>query len=140
MPKNDMDNFKQQVYDEIGTLEMFDRESKYEVMPDSKGCLGAIFSIGLGRLAKYSIQKGRDLRKIDAVEQEAKRIVGESKVKDLLCGLLTPEHRLPIDIASVIVPALYEFADSRIYPVRRDVFLFAAICRELSKRSEDYCA
>jgi len=87
-------------------------------------------------LSKYFLshayRKARETKKVDELSKQAYDLLARSDIKARLCENLDASLRLPIDIANVISPILYEIAEEENLPF--DTMLFALIAKKISDR------
>jgi hypothetical protein len=136
------DQFKENVYKNIGTLEAIDENFLNENLKAKKmGCFGfLIFPLLRGFVSKAAREGRREL-KIEELNDKADGILAQKEIKDLLCEKLDATVILPIDVAYKLTPVLYGLALEDEEKVPFDSMLFAIICRKITKESvEKFCA
>lgn len=138
------DEFKDKVYDDIKFLVFLEKEFDVELKPEShrEGCLKILFT-GLSKITNTifpcALRKARETRKIDELSNQASELLARSHIKEMLCKHLDESVTLPIDVANVIAPLLYENAEKEEFPF--DTMLWALISKKIADRGvNDYCS
>lgn len=137
------DELKDKVYDDIKFLAFLEKEFADELKPESnhEGCLKILFT-GLSKITKiafpYALRKARETRKIEELSNQASELLARSHIKEMLCKYLDASVTLPIDVANVISPLLYEIAEKEEFPF--DTMLWALISKKIADRGvSDFC-
>lgn len=134
------DEFKDKVYDDIRTLEFLERDLAAEFGETfrGQGCLRLLFVRFLRILTPYTHRIQREKENIRELSEQADELLNRSDVKNRLCEHLDDSIKLPIDVANVISPVLYEVAVENSLPFRS--MLFALISKKIADRGvENYC-
>ncbi|HEY8560047.1 MAG TPA: hypothetical protein VIL74_06695 [Pyrinomonadaceae bacterium] len=133
-----VDEFKERVYKNIGTLEALEEDFLEEKLRTEKnGCL-AFF---LGGVVTRAARSARRELKFEELNAKADALLAQNEIKDLLCAKLDATIALPIDAAYKLTPVLYALALEDEKRVPFDSMLFAVICRKITKKGvENFCA
>jgi hypothetical protein len=136
-----LDEFKEKVYKNIGTLEAFDElETGKHFETANKGCSGIFFTPLIMKISLYAKRETNKHYKIKELNKKADEILAQKEIKGLLCGKLDATIVLPIDAAYKLTPVLYGLALEDEEKVPFDSMLFAIICRKITKQGvENYC-
>ena len=146
MSKNDekflnVDQFREQVYRNVGLLESFYIKSSEVYKSQNSGCLGMIIAPLNKNFLSFSNRKLREHYKMSELEKKADEILADKEIKNLLCEKLDATISLPIDAAYKITPVLYGVALEDEEKVPFNTMLFAILSRKiLNKGVENYCA
>jgi hypothetical protein len=136
-----MDEFKERVYKNIGTLEALDENFVSEKLKlEKSGCSGFFMIPLLGVLSKANKSARREL-KIAELNGRADALLAQADIRDLLCAKLDATVVLPIDVAYKLTPVLYGLALEDENKVPFDSMLFAIISRKIVKEGvENFCS
>jgi hypothetical protein len=136
-----LDQFKEKVYKNIGTLETLDEGGMKEILDaERRGCFG-LFVIPLIRpVISKARRRARQEFKIEELNRKADAILTDREIKKSLCEKLDATIVLPIDAAYKLTPVLYALALENEEKVPFDSMLFAVICRRIVKQGvEKFC-
>lgn len=135
------DEFKNEVYRNVGTLESLDEitvDKRLEAK--NEGCFGIFIMPVMGGFVRNVTKKARKELKIEELNARAEEILARKEIKKLLCEKLDATVNLPIDAAYKITPVLYKLALENDENVPFDSMLFAIICRNITKQGvHNYC-
>jgi hypothetical protein len=135
------DEFKENVYKNIGALEGLDEaQIDKSLRAKNKGCFGILIMPFAGSIVKSVTNRARKDLKIQELNAKAEELLARKEMKGLLCKHLDATVNLPIDAAYKLTPVLYKLALENDKNVPFDSMLFAIICRNITKQGvHNYC-
>lgn len=138
--RQNFDEFKDKVYGDIRLLEALEIDIVDELEANSigEGCF-KILMMGVSKsFLPYLNRKMREAKKINELSNQAYELIARSDIKEKLCEHLDESIKLPIDVANIISPVLYEIAEEGDLPF--DTMLWALISKKIADRGvKEYC-